>query len=111
VIRVWYTRRHDVVTAATRPYPGAPITPGRGRVHKGAAYSWGMSSASDSVFLPDDDVPPQPRLKPPAVLVFEDPFDYRSSDDTEEAWGDRLSAQSTVADLARFLDEKPPHHI
>jgi hypothetical protein len=70
-----------------------------------------MSNAPDAVSLPDDDAHPQPRPKPAAALVFDDPFDRRSSGDTDEAWGDRPPAQSNAADLARFLDEKPPHHI
>jgi hypothetical protein len=70
-----------------------------------------MSSAPDSVSLPGSDMPPQPRPKAPVALVFDDPFDRQSSDDTDEAWGDRPSVQSNVAELARFLDEKPPHHI
>ncbi|MCQ4080588.1 hypothetical protein NGB36_08220 [Streptomyces sp. RB6PN25] len=67
-----------------------------------------MSSAPDSV---PGEPRPKPRPKPSAGLIFDDPFDRPSSDDTDEAWGDRPPAQSSVADLARFLDEKPPHHI
>ncbi|MBV9025084.1 MAG: hypothetical protein JO362_15135 [Streptomycetaceae bacterium] len=76
-----------------------------------------MSSASDPASasapasVPDDATPPVPRPNPPAALVFDDPFDRQSSEDTDETWGDRSSAQSSAADLARFLDEKPPHHI
>ncbi|MER5890022.1 hypothetical protein ABT160_39880 [Streptomyces sp. NPDC001941] len=49
---------------------------------------------------------PQARPK----LVFDDPLDQQSSDDTDRGWGERPSGDS-AADLARFLDEKPPHHL
>lgn len=55
--------------------------------------------------------PPQgARPKPPA-LVFDDPLDRQSSDDTDQGWGERAPANGGGADLARFLDEKPPHHV
>jgi hypothetical protein len=54
---------------------------------------------------------PEPREPKPA-LVFDDPLDQQSSDDTDRGWGDRPRADSdSAADLKRFLDEKPPHHI
>ncbi|MFC8231303.1 hypothetical protein [Streptomyces sp. NPDC057287] len=57
--------------------------------------------------------PEQPRSesrpKPPA-LIFDDPLDRQSSDDTDQGWGERAPGGS-AADLSRFLDEKPPHHI
>ncbi|MER8095936.1 hypothetical protein [Streptomyces goshikiensis] len=52
---------------------------------------------------------PQPRPKP--RLVFDDPLDQQSSDDTDRGWGERPAAGGSAADLARFLDEKPPHHL
>ncbi|MEU5150495.1 hypothetical protein NRK68_14125 [Streptomyces yangpuensis] len=51
----------------------------------------------------------QPRPKP--RIVFDDPLDQQSSDDTDRGWGERPPAGESAADLARFLDEKPPHHI
>ncbi|MFD3922921.1 hypothetical protein [Streptomyces sp. NPDC058595] len=55
--------------------------------------------------------PPKPGPpKPP--LVFDDPLDRQSSDDTDSGWGERpATSGDSAADLARFLDEKPPHHI
>ncbi|MFI6248643.1 hypothetical protein [Streptomyces sp. NPDC051016] len=56
---------------------------------------------------------PEPR-DPKAALIFDDPLDRQSSDDTDRGWGDRPSGDSTAdsaADLRRFLDEKPPHHL
>ncbi|OON76001.1 hypothetical protein [Streptomyces tsukubensis] len=46
------------------------------------------------------------------ALVFDDPLAQTSSDDTDRGWGERPGARSdSAADLARFLDEKPPHHL
>ncbi|MEU9492153.1 hypothetical protein AB0D73_10420 [Streptomyces sp. NPDC048215] len=53
----------------------------------------------------------KPGSKPPA-LIFDDPLDRQSSDDTDQGWGERAPAGGgAAADLARFLDEKPPHHV
>ncbi|MEU8434255.1 hypothetical protein AB0F18_15300 [Streptomyces sp. NPDC029216] len=54
---------------------------------------------------------PKPAAKPRPKLVFDDPLDRQSSDDTDRGWGERPPAGGSAADLARFLDEKPPHHI
>ncbi|KRD17411.1 MULTISPECIES: hypothetical protein [unclassified Streptomyces] len=49
---------------------------------------------------------------PKAALNFDDPLDRQSSDDTDQGWGERPAADGdSAADLRRFLDEKPPHHI
>ncbi|MFI2185356.1 hypothetical protein [Streptomyces sioyaensis] len=53
---------------------------------------------------------PAPR-KPAARLIFDDPLNQQSSDDTDRGWGERPSGGDSAADLARFLDEKPPHHL
>jgi hypothetical protein len=47
---------------------------------------------------------------PAAKLDFGDPLGQQSTDDTDRGWGEYPGADS-AADLARFLDEKPPHHI
>ncbi|WP_371678155.1 hypothetical protein [Streptomyces sp. NBC_01276] len=52
-----------------------------------------------------------PAPKPRPRLVFDDPLDRQSSDDTDRGWGERPPTGGSAADLARFLDEKPPHHI
>ncbi|WP_330330899.1 hypothetical protein OHS33_15015 [Streptomyces sp. NBC_00536] len=49
--------------------------------------------------------------RPRPKLDFDDPLDRQSSDDTDRGWGERPPAADSAADLARFLDEKPPHHI
>ncbi|AZM89547.1 hypothetical protein [Streptomyces sp. W1SF4] len=55
--------------------------------------------------------PETTKPKPRPKLVFDDPLDQQSSDDTDRGWGERPPAGGSAADLARFLDEKPPHHI
>jgi hypothetical protein len=53
-----------------------------------------------------------PKRGPKAALVFDDPLNRQSSDDTDRGWGDRPGAGGDAADdLRRFLDEKPPHHL
>ncbi|GAA4094933.1 hypothetical protein [Streptomyces hundungensis] len=54
---------------------------------------------------------PKERPKPKPRLVFDDPLDQQSADDTDRGWGERPASAGSAADLARFLDEKPPHHI
>lgn len=53
----------------------------------------------------------QPNSRPKPRLDFGDPLDQQSSDDTDRGWGERPPAGGSAADLARFLDEKPPHHV
>ncbi|GAA4821499.1 hypothetical protein [Streptomyces ziwulingensis] len=53
---------------------------------------------------------PEPRAPKPA-LIFDDPLDQQSSDDTDRGWGERPGGGDAAADLKRFLDEKPPHHL
>ncbi|OKJ99648.1 hypothetical protein AMK26_26910 [Streptomyces sp. CB03234] len=54
--------------------------------------------------------PASPKKRTPA-LIFDDPLDQQSADDTDRGWGERPPAGDSAADLARFLDEKPPHHL
>jgi hypothetical protein len=74
------------------------FTTGRGPAVAGP-YPGRMTTASE----------PEPREPKPA-LIFDDPLDQQSSDDTDRGWGERSGADS-AADLKRFLDEKPPHHL
>ncbi|MGW3492601.1 hypothetical protein [Streptomyces sp. NPDC001020] len=54
---------------------------------------------------------PEPR-DPKNVLIFDDPLDQQSTDDTDRGWGEQPRTDNdSAADLKRFLDEKPPHHI
>ncbi len=50
---------------------------------------------------------------PAAALDFADPLSLPSTDDTDRGWGERPGTGNVggAADLARFLDEKPPHHL
>lgn len=55
---------------------------------------------------------PEPPRDPAASLDFGDPLSQPTRDDTDHGWGERPAAENgSAADLARFLDEKPPHHI
>lgn len=45
-----------------------------------------------------------------AGLVFDDPLDRPSADDTDRGWGD-ASSGTADDDFTRFLNEKPPHHL
>ncbi|MDN3293034.1 hypothetical protein QWM81_03015 [Streptomyces ficellus] len=56
------------------------------------------------------DGPESPKKRKPA-LIFDDPLDQQSADDTGRGWGERPPVGDSAADLARFLDEKPPHHL
>ncbi|WP_190143387.1 hypothetical protein [Streptomyces glebosus] len=69
---------------------------------------------------PDAEQPPAPASspsarpatpRPAAKLIFDDPLSQQSSDDTDRGWGERPAGGDSAADLARFLDEKPPHHL
>ncbi|MFF8284789.1 hypothetical protein ACF1DY_26525 [Streptomyces albus] len=57
--------------------------------------------------------PVPPRDNAGSALVFDDPLSRPSSDDTDRGWGEgaRGDTRGGEADLARFLDEKPPHHL
>ncbi|MFV0135338.1 hypothetical protein ACLGIH_19320 [Streptomyces sp. HMX87] len=61
--------------------------------------------------VPASDPAPGSRAPRPA-LVFDDPLDQQTSDDTDRGWGERPGTDGGgAADLRRFLDEKPPHHL
>jgi hypothetical protein len=64
------------------------------------------TSASDDGERPRS----EPRPATPAALIFDDPLTQQSTDDTDRGWGERPTGADGAADLARFLDEKPPHH-
>lgn len=56
------------------------------------------------------DSEPTPSDRPKPALIFDDPLDQQSADDSDRGWGERAPSGGSAADLARFLDEKPPHH-
>ncbi|MEU2232638.1 hypothetical protein ACH4A8_12185 [Streptomyces vietnamensis] len=71
------------------------------------APAHGPRDAKQSGLTPSPENTPK---KP--VLVFDDPLDQQSADDTDRGWGERPpTGGDSAADLARFLDEKPPHHL
>ncbi|MFG2829961.1 hypothetical protein ACGFWI_21260 [Streptomyces sp. NPDC048434] len=67
--------------------------------------------ASDAAQDPAPSSTGRPAPKPAARLIFDDPLNQQSSDDTDRGWGERQDGSDSAADLARFLDEKPPHHL
>lgn len=69
-----------------------------------------MSSSDPRPASPSASGRPRDQRDPATALVFDDPLERQSSDDTDAGWGDR-AGQGGAGDLARFLDEKPPHHI
>ncbi|MGK5500892.1 hypothetical protein [Streptomyces sp. URMC 125] len=60
-------------------------------------------------------VPGPDHRDPASALDFTDPLSRPSADDTDRGWGEGSGAwpgsDPAAFDLARFLDEKPPHHI
>ncbi|MDT3398514.1 hypothetical protein RKE29_17980 [Streptomyces sp. B1866] len=90
------------------PAPSAPPSSAR--------YEQGLPGDDRSGSAPTGPAPSAPGPREPAptaravpsALVFDDPLTQRSTDDTDRGWGERSGA---AADLARFLDEKPPHHL
>ncbi|RBM16905.1 AMP-binding protein [Streptomyces sp. PT12] len=48
---------------------------------------------------------------PASRLDFDDPLERPSSDDTDRGWGDESPEDPGSGDLARFLRERPPHHL
>lgn len=82
-----------------------------------APYAGDVSTSAQPPTEPVPDGPAEgevPAGRPPrtarrAALVFDDPLDGRSSDDSDSGWGDDRGGDQD--DLARFLREKPPHHL
>ncbi|MER7107391.1 hypothetical protein [Streptomyces sp. NPDC000229] len=69
-------------------------------------------SSPDSPNSPESPISPASPKKRTPALIFDDPLDQPSADDTDRGWGERPPAGGdSAADLARFLDEKPPHHL
>ncbi|MGP4113397.1 AMP-binding protein [Streptomyces sp. 4N509B] len=65
-------------------------------------YAGGMTTPPPERSLPD----------PLAAFDFDDPLDRPAADDTDRGWGDRPEEGTGGArDLARFLEERPPHHL
>ncbi|WUH96095.1 hypothetical protein OG900_25410 [Streptomyces sp. NBC_00433] len=99
-------------TAADSEYTSAADgAPGSGA--GGGTGSDAVSTADSSTDVPQapSGVAASPRTAAaPAALVFDDPFDRPSADDTDRGWGDAPSG-SADDDFTRFLSQKPPHHL
>lgn len=98
-----------------RPYPGGMSKSPQQSQHtpppRDDSAEDGAAAPGAAEDRPGPGATPAPSL---AALVFDDPMSLQSSDDTDRGWGEGSSgkgAGSSAADLARFLDEKPPHHI
>jgi len=103
-----------------RPYPGEVSTTPEPERNPGpqAAPEADSAPETDPRATPDpapetDSGSPAPAKAKAAAarLIFDDPLSQQSSDDTDRGWGDRPAGGGGAADLARFLDEKPPHHL
>ncbi|MER8183011.1 hypothetical protein [Kitasatospora sp. NPDC094015] len=51
------------------------------------------------------------KARKPAGLVFGDPLDRQTSDDTDQGWGERpRGGESGGRGLDWYLSQRPPHH-
>ncbi|MFG2889788.1 hypothetical protein [Streptomyces sp. NPDC048248] len=101
---------------STTPEPeSAESSPAPESQQRAAAQDASEQPAAETAEPATPPAPASPPARPaprPAALIFDDPLSRQSSDDTDRGWGERPSAGSdSAADLARFLDEKPPHHL
>ncbi|MGA5563105.1 hypothetical protein ACPCUV_18295 [Streptomyces platensis] len=99
------------------PHDGSDAEQTRADGEQTASEAAQAPAATDQT-RPDAERPPAPspgaRPATPrsaAKLIFDDPLSQQSSDDTDRGWGERPAGGDSAADLARFLDEKPPHHL
>ncbi|WP_207957470.1 AMP-binding protein [Streptomyces sp. YIM 98790] len=105
---------HEALAAADAPGHDGPSGPDpypEDMNHDTPAPLWrvaGDGETGDGEGGDGADRPPAP----PVSLVFDDPLAGPSPDDSELGWGERPAPDGEAAgDLARFLDEKPPHHL
>ncbi|MFF7360820.1 hypothetical protein [Streptomyces sp. NPDC008125] len=89
--------------------PGEPHPEPQAAPQPAAPEQAAPQQAAPEQAAPQQAAPEQPKPRP--KLYFGDPLDQQSSDDTDRGWGERPATGGSAADLARFLDEKPPHHI
>lgn len=106
----------SVLVVPQHPRP-VPWTPGRdqwwpdvlaAQELPARPYPGGMTSPSHA--HPEHSEHPETSVRALPTFVFDDPLAARSADDRDEGWGERQAGASAGGDLARFLDEKPPHH-
>ncbi|WP_079031869.1 AMP-binding protein [Streptomyces specialis] len=100
----------DVLVIGQLPRP-VPWVPGRDRWwHE----TLGPPLSPDRPYpgTMSDTARPGPSTPDPlARLVFDDPLERGSADDADHGWGESPAEGSGAGDLARFLSEKPPHHL
>ncbi|MBB0245930.1 AMP-binding protein [Streptomyces alkaliphilus] len=95
----WWHELTDREAGHSRPYPGDMTS---------------FPSGGDLDGGPPGPGGPDPLATPPArrvPLIFDDPLSGAAPDDTDLGWGERPAGIGGGDDLARFLDEKPPHHL
>lgn len=107
---------HEAVEGRAVPsFPPSTLPVGPGSARRARPYAGGMTGAENPTGGPSG--PAQPagagpdRSPPTAELRFDDPLTTPSRDDTDHGWGERPAERDGAADLLRFLDEKPPHHL
>ncbi|AUG79275.1 hypothetical protein CFP65_4528 [Kitasatospora sp. MMS16-BH015] len=52
----------------------------------------------------------RPEAERKAKLVFGDPLDRQSSDDTDRGWGESSGTGGAKRGLDWYLSQRPPHH-
>ncbi len=93
-----------------RPYSGGVSTTPEPEPEAESAAAHRDASGAEQAPAPSPAERPA-TARPAAKLIFDDPLNQQSSDDTDRGWGERPAGGDSAADLARFLDEKPPHHL
>ncbi|MFK0291756.1 hypothetical protein ACIQU6_14950 [Streptomyces sp. NPDC090442] len=108
------TREPRDASAAPQPHtpaPAEPSTPASPAPNATAAATEATPEATSEPAPEPTAARRRPDPRSAAALIFDDPLSQRPSDDTDRGWGERPTATGGAADLARFLDEKPPHHL
>jgi len=80
----------------------------------GAEQAPGTEEASSAEEAPGTEQAPSAERAAKARLVFGDPLDRQSSDDTDQGWGGRPGGGPADGGRERGLDwylsQRPPHH-
>ncbi|OKJ11817.1 hypothetical protein [Kitasatospora sp. CB01950] len=56
--------------------------------------------------MTEQDKTEQDKSRPAPRLVFKDPFEQQTGDDTDRGWGEASGRRG----LDWYLDQRPPHH-
>jgi hypothetical protein len=56
----------------------------------------------------DPEQAPEQEQAPKPKLVFGDPFDQQTSDDTDQGWGG--AGEGTARGIDWYRSQRPPHH-